>query len=192
MSQRSVVIFDLDGTLTKSALDFDALRAEIGVTGPILEAINEMDPDQVARANEILNRHEAAAARNCTLFEGAVDVLAACRKNNRPVALLTRNSRATVHTVLGTHALVVDAVRTREDGAIKPSAEPIFSICRELNADPTRSWMVGDYHFDIMSGRSAGTRTVLMLGDKPRPDYADEADHVIRRLAELLPFVNGT
>lgn len=191
MGERSVVIFDLDGTITKPALDFDVIRAEIGVTGPILEAINEMEPDQAARAHEILARYEAAAARTCTLFEDAADVLAACRTDDRPIALLTRNSRATVRTVLGTHGLVMDAVRTREDGTIKPSPEPIFSICRELNADPSRSWMIGDYHFDIMSGRAAGAKTILMLGDKPRPDYAAEADHVIRKLAELLPLVNG-
>ena len=41
---RSAVIFDLDGTITKPYLDFDAVRAEIGVEGPVLEAMAGMDP----------------------------------------------------------------------------------------------------------------------------------------------------
>jgi phosphoglycolate phosphatase-like HAD superfamily hydrolase len=49
--------------------------------------------------------------------------------------------------------------------------------------------MVGDFLFDIQSGRAAGTRTVLMIGDAPRPQFADQADHVIRRLPQLLPLL---
>ena len=54
--------------------------------------------------------------------------------------------------------------------------------------------MVGDYLFDILSGEGAGTSTVLMVGDKPAPEYAAKADHVIRRLRDLLPIigVDGT
>ena len=80
-------------------------------------------------------------------------------------------------------------MRTRDDGAIKPSAEPLLSLCRELEAAPHESWMVGDYLFDIQSGRAAGTKTVLMTGDRQRPDFADQAHHVIARLVDLLPIV---
>ena len=50
--------------------------------------------------------------------------------------------------------------------------------------------MVGDYLFDILSGKAAGTRTVLMIGDQPVPEYAPQADYVIRRLPELLTIVD--
>jgi HAD superfamily hydrolase (TIGR01549 family) len=188
----SAVIFDFDGTITKPILDFDAMRAEIGIpSGPILEAMEHMDAAGRRRAEEVLERHERHAARHATLQEGAVDVLATCRSKDHPVAILTRNSRATLDYVLTDHGIVVDAVRTREDGPIKPSPEPVLSICEEVSADPRRSWMVGDYLFDILSGKSAGTKTVLMVGDNPMPDYADQADHVIRRLAELLPIIEA-
>ena len=39
MPNRSVVIFDLDGTITEPYLDFDTIRAKVGVEGPILEAM---------------------------------------------------------------------------------------------------------------------------------------------------------
>jgi len=186
---RSAVIFDMDGTLTEPYLDFDALRAEVGVEGPVLEAMVQMDPASRERAEAALLRYEREAAENATLQDGAVEVIDALRAKGHPIAILTRNARATVDLVLKNHGITVDALRTREDGAIKPSPEPVLSICQELNADPRRSWMVGDYLFDIMSGRAAGTHTVLMVGDKPMPKFADQADYVIRRLGELLPII---
>ena len=62
--------------------------------------------------------------------------------------------------------------------------------CKELGCQPSASWMVGDHLFDIRSGREAGCTTVLLLhADRPTPDYADQADHVINRLPELLDLL---
>ena len=192
VTRRSAVIFDFDGTLTKPNLDFDSIRAEIGIEGgvPILEAMTDFDDESRRRAEQILARHEWEAAISAELQDGAVEVIASCRANGHPVAILTRNTRLTLEHVLGHYGLVVDATRTRDDGTIKPSPEPVFSICREIEADPTRSWMVGDHLFDILTGRAAGARTVLLVGDRPNPDHVREADHVIHRLTDLLPLLN--
>lgn len=188
--ERQAVIFDLDGTLTRPYLDFDAIRAEIGIAaGPILEALAEMAPGERRRAEQIVQRHEADAATNSQLYDGARETLIMLRERGFPIAILTRNARANVDLLLRKHALVVDTVRTREDGAIKPSPEPVLSICKELGADPRRSWMVGDFLFDILSGKSAGARTVLMIGDDEPPDYSVQADFVIRQLSELIPRI---
>jgi HAD superfamily hydrolase (TIGR01662 family) len=188
---RSAVIFDFDGTLTEPYLDFDALRAELSVEGPVLEAMERMDPLSREQAEATLLRYEDDAAANATLQDGALNVVDTLRDCGHPVAILTRNARRTVNLVLERHGIQVDALRTREDGAIKPSPQPVLSLCEELQAEPRQSWMVGDYLFDIMSGRAAGTRTVLMVGDKPMPDYADQAHHVIRRLPELLDLIES-
>lgn len=191
MSKRAAVIFDLDGTLTQPYLDFDAIRREIGIErGPILEAIAEMDAGVRRNAEVILLRHEWEAAKNATLYEGAVETVAACRAKGYGVAILTRNTRSVVDYILAENGFVFDAIRTREDGAIKPSAEPVLSICRELQADPSHSWMVGDYLFDILSGKAAGTRTILMIGEGPVPEYAPRANYVIRLLPELLTILD--
>jgi HAD superfamily hydrolase (TIGR01509 family) len=182
----AAVIFDLDGTLTRPYLDFDAIRAEIGIaSGPILEALDRMSEKDRREAEAIVERHEWEAARNSELFDGAHEMLWECRRRGHPTAILTRNARTIVDFVLRKHDLRVDAIRTREDGAIKPSPEPVLSICRQLGANPKESWMVGDFLFDILSGKSAGARTVLMIGDDELPEYAPQADFVICRLAEL-------
>jgi len=187
---RPAVIFDFDGTLTKPYLNFDAVRAEIGIEGPVLEAMAGMDQASRQRAEEILLGYEQEAARNASLQDQALEVIDACRARGYAVAILTRNARPTVGPVLERFGIEVDALRTREDGAIKPSPEPVLSICKELHVDPRESYVVGDYLFDILSGQAAGAGTVLMVGDRPPPEYADQADHIIRHLTELLPILD--
>jgi len=187
---RKAVIFDLDGTLTRPMLDFEAIRREIGIaSGPILEALACMPLADRRRGESVLERHERAAAEDSTLHAGALEVIGALRAGGFPVAILTRNARRWVDIVIARHGLIVDLVRTREDGPTKPSAEPVLAICSALGADPAWSWMVGDFKFDLEAGRAAGSRTVLMIGNGAVPEYASEADHVIRELHELLPLI---
>lgn len=191
MNRNVVVIFDLDGTLTEPQFDFDAIRSEIGVTGPILEALPGLSPDRREAAQAILARHEREAAGRSILRQGAVEVLQACRDRGFSTAILTRNSRESLNTAIERHALSVDATRTRDDGAIKPAAEPVLSICDELSASPKNSWMVGDYLFDVLAGNAAGTQTVLLVDDGEMPSFAGQADFVIPRLLELLGIMDS-
>ena len=48
--------------------------------------------------------------------------------------------------------------------------------------------MVGDFKYDIMSGKAAGTKTCLITnGEEPKFDV--EADHVIAGLDELKSLI---
>jgi HAD superfamily hydrolase (TIGR01549 family) len=185
-----VVIFDMDGTLTRPWLNFDRIREETGVDGPLLEALPAMTPAQRARVLAVLERHEAEAAANSELQPGAGEVVNAIRDSGLPTVLMTRNSRRSVETLMERHDLSFDIVRTREDGAVKPSPEPIFAVCRLLDVEPRGAWSIGDFHYDIICGAAAGAVTVLLLDETvERPTWADEADHVIHRLDALLPLL---
>ena len=71
-----VVIFDMDGTLTLPAINFDRLRAEIGIeSGTILEALETMTDDERARAHETIEVYERVAARDSELQDGVHEVL---------------------------------------------------------------------------------------------------------------------
>jgi len=192
-ARAGVVIFDLDGTLTVPYFDFDAIRREIGLPTqprtPILEAMETMTPAERDRCEVILVRHEEKAAHESELWDDALAVLAEIRRAGIPLGLLTRNSRRSVDMILAKHGMAFDCIYTREDGAIKPSPEPVRAICRRLNVDPTAAWVVGDYLFDLMSGNEAGATTVLMAGNGTIPEFADQANHVVRRLSELLTLL---
>jgi HAD superfamily hydrolase (TIGR01509 family) len=187
------VIFDLDGTLTLPSLDFDAIRREIGLPThprtPILEAMEQMTPAARAAAEAIVCRHEELAARGSELQDGAAEVLAAIRQRGIPVAVHTRNSRLSAQTVFARHGLEVDWAHAREDGPVKPAPDSVLAICAQFGVSPRDTWVVGDYLFDIQAGQAVGATTVLMIGDLPVPDYAAQANHVIRRLRELLTLL---
>lgn len=186
----TAVIFDFDGTITRPNLDFDAIRAEIGIaSGPILEHVARMTPDEAHRAQEILERHEWEAAHAAELQEEAAETIESLRARGLKIAVLTRNARPILDHVLAAHDMKFDAIRTREDGAIKPLPDGVLALCKQLDADPKESWMIGDYLFDIQAGHAAGATTVLMLGDREPPDYADQADHIIRRLPDLISLI---
>ncbi|MBP7935428.1 MAG: HAD family hydrolase [Phycisphaerae bacterium] len=189
MPRAAAVLFDLDGTLTRPYFDFAAIRAEIGLSPesrlPILESIELMDAGQRKRAEEILLRREREAALASELWDDAHAVLAALRTAGLNLGLMTRNSRVSADTVIAKHGLEFDRIHTREDGPVKPSPEPVLALCGQLGVAPVAAWVVGDYLFDIQSGQAAGATTALMIGDAAVPDYADQANHVIRRLSEL-------
>jgi len=137
-----LVIFDLDGTLLDSPLDFDAIRCEIGLPDgqPILEALEGLPPPERARAEAVINRHETEAVRASHLIPGATDLLAWLRARGLKVALLTRNSRASVEAAARRHGLAFDAAVTREDHEPKPSPHGVRHLMEACGAPPRPWW----------------------------------------------------
>jgi HAD superfamily hydrolase (TIGR01509 family) len=193
MTNPRAVIFDLDGTLTQPLLDFDAMRAEIGLPpGPILEQLAHADAATQARAEEILRRHEREAIAQATLADGCAELLEHLAAREIPAAILTRNIREVVDTFARTFGFSFAAVYTREDGPHKPSPEGVFTLCRQMGVAPAETLVVGDYKFDILAGRNAGCATVLVTTThSPAPHELPEwgpPDRIIASLRELLPL----
>ena len=192
MAQPKVMIFDMDGTITRPFFDFDGIRAEIGITsGTILESLETLLPDQRRRAWTILEEHERVAARESELHEGVCDVLNYLKQRSISTAIATRNSRQSVEVVLAKHAVSFDLLHTREDGPVKPSPEPVLAVCRHFGVAVHESWIVGDYLYDIQSGNSAGAVAILKLNDDDPPEYAPQAAHVIRHMNELIGLLSN-
>ena len=182
----NAVLFDLDGTLTQPYLDFDQIRAEIGITqGPILEAMAQMPHDQQLRANNILIKHELEAANNSCLNPGVHHMLADIRQKNRSIGLVTRNSHDSVDKICQIHDLQFDTVITREDGPVKPDPFAVLKACEMMQVVPQQSIMVGDFLFDLISARRAGAKSVLYSSQPNYADYQHEADFTIDHLGEL-------
>jgi len=187
------VIFDLDGTLTEPVLDFDAIRAEIGLPEkvPILEYLDQLTVGERARAEAVMLRHERAAIAQATLADGCADLLGHLREREIPIAILTRNVREVVETFARMFTFQFHAVYTREDGPPKPSPAGALSLCRAMGVAPAHTLAVGDYKYDVMAGRDAGCRTVLVdrdgLAAHELVDWGSP-DLVVKSLRELLPL----
>jgi phosphoglycolate phosphatase-like HAD superfamily hydrolase len=195
------VIFDMDGTLTEPLLDFDAIRAEIGLQPglPILE--------QLAAGDEALRARDAIA--NATLADGCLELLACLDDARVPCAILTRNVREVVESFVRKFDLgaafahgggarpvshdpsapLIISAYTREDGPPKPAPDGVLHLCRALHVVPADALVVGDYTFDIVAGRAAGCRTALVTVEAIDDAEAwGSPDMIVRSLRQLVPL----
>ncbi len=181
----------MDGTLTVPMFDFPRIKAEIGLPAcePILEAMEKMDPTQRRAAEIILHRHENEAAEAATLNPGCIELLQWLKSRGVRTALVTRNRRRSVETVLGRWGLSLDVLITREDGKFKPDPEPLLAACRRLEVEPQTAWMIGDGQYDIEAGLAAGIATVWVSHGKARP-FAAEPWRQVRDLIELIKLMH--
>ena len=173
-------IFDLDGTLVNSKLDFDAMRQEMGL-GPdesILESIEQMDKVEAHRCRSILQQHELRGANNATPMPGVHEFLDYLDNMNIQRAIVTRNARNMAMQMLHKCQLKFDTLIAREDGPTKPNPWAINHICESWGVQPHRVVMVGDFRFDIEAGRRAGTKTVFFTqgSNVEDPDLTSNAD----------------
>ncbi len=158
------IIFDLDGTLVDSHLDFDAMRREMQLPPgtPILEALEKMPDDRASGCRRILQRHEFEGAQRATIIDGVCGFLERLSRHGIRRAIVTRNSRAMTDRVLTRLGLRFDPVITRDDGPVKPDPWAILRICQLWQTEPSQVAIIGDFRFDIDAGRRAGAVTVLL------------------------------
>ncbi len=187
------VVFDLDGTLVDSRLDFDAMRREMELAPdqPILEALLHLEPRQAARCQAILHQHELAGAERATLLPGARELLATLQARCVRLAIATRNSRQIAAATLAKHALSIELVLTRDDGPVKPDPWAVQEACRQWDFPAAEVVVIGDYRFDIECGRAAGAHTVLLTHPQDPHGYPNQerADLVLGSLVEYRRFL---
>jgi HAD superfamily hydrolase (TIGR01549 family) len=187
------VVFDLDGTLVAQAIDFDAIRRELGLPAgaPLLEALAQWPDAARAAAWEVLDRHEGAAAAAAEVLPGVHDFLAWLAARDVKRAVLTRNSRASADAVLRRCGLdLFDPVVTRDDAPFKPQPDGIWRICAAWGVAPAEVLMLGDYLYDIRVGRAAGARTALLTHGRDWP-FAAEADFAFADFARAMEVLTG-
>jgi phosphoglycolate phosphatase len=182
------LVFDFDGTLVNSQIDFGLMRRRVGehlaawgftpepaATRMILEAVDwargqltERSPGQAEQyyreAQAIIWEVERPFCERAELFPGVAEALAQARAAGVRLGIITRNSRAGVDLALARHPLPVQAIVTREDvSQVKPHPQHLRLALERLGVSPDRAWMIGDHPTDIICGREAGTRTGAVL-----------------------------
>jgi HAD superfamily hydrolase (TIGR01509 family) len=158
------ILFDLDGTLIDSRLDFDAMRAEMSLPPgrPILEAIAELPADRAESCYEVLHRHEREGADRSVPMHGVMPFLLEVQQRGLRRAVVTRNSHDVALAMLGHLPVTFEPVITREAGPIKPDPWAVYAICEAWHTTPEEVVFIGDYWIDIACGRAAGARTILL------------------------------
>lgn len=186
------IIFDLDGTLLDTGLDFPAIRRDLGLPAgtPILEALAELSPGaHCDRQWAIVRDHELAGARRAVVYDGVLEFLAALHRREIPQAILTRNSRESAELALSQLDWKFAHILSREDAPPKPDPAGLLDICRRWRFAPQDVVFCGDYLYDLEAGRRAGMTTIL-YAPGPLPSFADQADHVLRHFSEGIGLID--
>lgn len=191
------MIFDLDGTLVDSGLDFDLMRREMNLPPgrPLLEALDELEQPRAGECREILARHEWAGAARARLMPGVRAFLDQLTTRRIRQAVFTRNCREVVLLTLNRLGLSFDMIVAREDAPAKPDPTGIWRTCQTWAIPPRQVVMLGDYLFDIEAGRRAGARTVFYAGGRSGRSWQDkvQADfclHCFSKPDELLRWLD--
>ena len=73
----------------------------------------------------------------------------------------------------------------------KPLPGLVERASRELNLDPAKSWFVGDRDTDVICGRSAGCRTILVRSEESKkPGWGESnPDFVVNNLGEAVKLM---
>jgi len=208
------VLFDLDGTLVETNIDFPLMKREMlalsarygldtaGLVGLDILAIVDAAAGMLRSAGRHEDAHdlwiiamqrleeiEMRHARETRSIPFARELVLRLKERGIRVGIVTRNCRRASETSLEMTGIRPDVLVCREDTQRhKPHPEPLRTALNALGARPEASVMVGDHLMDIQSGRAAGMRTIGFLRGTRPPDFFDgvRPDLVVRDLAEAL------
>jgi phosphoglycolate phosphatase len=155
------VVYDLDGTLVRLDVDWDAVRGAVATR--LREEGRSVDGDSLwtllerqagSLVGETIAEHERAGARTSERLPLADELPLSV-----PVAVCSLNAESACRVALERHGLDshVDAVVGRDTvETYKPDPEPLLHAVRELAATPERTLFVGDTDRDARTAERAG------------------------------------
>jgi len=190
-SKFELVAFDLDGTLIELNIPFDEIRKALGIErGFILESImEEKDSQKRQEMLRILESYELMCAMKAKPAYYAVELVNGL---NAVKGVITRNSRRSAEIVAERLGFDFDFIIGREDAEPKPSPQPLILALKMFDVRPSRALMVGDFLFDLLSGKAAGAKTALILTERNREmakSFIQHADYVFESLKKLADFL---
>lgn len=188
------VIFDLDGTLVDSRLDFSQMRLAMGIPEkePILEYLATLDePSRIAK-EKILDAFELEGAMRATLFDGVRELLDTLQRWNIETAIFTRNSKkVTTRTLERLELTGFSQLVTRECAPPKPLPDGLNLIRDNWAFEATEVVYVGDYLFDLEAGRNAGIETALFLNHPNAHRFSSLASFCFCHFSELTGWLEN-
>ena len=180
------IIFDLDGTLVSSSLDFRAIKQEIGCPpeADVLTFLEGLPERQQQAAMAVIHRHEQRDAEQSDWIPGARAFVDRCDAQGIPMAIVTRNSQQSTRLKMARNAIPIERVVTREQSKPKPDPDALLQIARDFSLPAHSMLMVGDYRYDLEAGRNA-RMSACLVNFTELPDYAHLADYAFQHFGLL-------
>lgn len=183
-------VFDLDGTLTVAIHDFALIRNVLGVPhgSDILGHLDGLPEAEGMRARALLQSIEEELVQRTEPAEGALELMQLLHRRGTRMGILTRNTRDNALSTLSRIGLLPyleeGDVLGRDEARAKPDPDGIHKLACRWGVSPAALVMVGDYAFDLETGRAAGAGTVHV--DPARAfRWPELTDVAVGSLAEL-------
>lgn len=171
------VVYDLDGTLVRLAVDWAALADELrdrfadaGVAADgwsVWDCYDRADEHGLeAAVHETITEHELAGAESAERLPAADDLAGL----EIPVGVCSLNAEAACRAALERHDLAddIDAIVGRDTvGPVKPDPAPLLAAVDVLGVAPADAFYIGNREKDAETARRAGVRFAYVSGDGP-------------------------
>ncbi|MBA4422797.1 MAG: HAD family hydrolase [Syntrophus sp. (in: bacteria)] len=188
-------VFDLDGTLTLPVHDFSVIRQALGVPQgiDILGYLASLPDPEAQPLHDKLNAIETELLEQIEPAPGTVQLIEALQRRGSRMGVLTRNTRDIAIRTLDSLGVggyfPEECILGRGDAPPKPDPEGLFRFCVRWRTVPAEMVMVGDYVFDLQTGRNAGAATIHI--DRTRsflwPELTDIGVSTPEELLQILP-----
>jgi phosphoglycolate phosphatase-like HAD superfamily hydrolase len=160
-------IFDLDGTLTIAVHDFKAIKEALGIPpeADILGFLEALSPEESAPLHRKLDSIERELSRKTAASSGAMELLSMLAADGCVIGVLTRNTHAIARLTLQLTGLddffpEASYIIGRDEALPKPDPAGALHLASLWNASPDDIVLTGDYHYDLLCGRSIGAATI--------------------------------
>jgi len=157
-------IFDMDGTLFKSHLDWLQIREELQLNpgDNILKEIYLKDQVDYRRL-AILEKFERENTLKTEPIDGIAPFLDYLNSKKILTILLTNNNQKNTSYLLSKFNLRFHLVITREMNLWKPEPDAFFYIMKEYGFEPDNLISIGDSHYDIKASREANLKHIFLI-----------------------------
>lgn len=111
------------------------------------------------------------------IFDHVVDVLHQLKDAGVTIGLATGKSRRGADYVLEKHGLrqLFSSIKTSDDGPGKPHPQILLDAMAEMQAEPSRTAIIGDTSFDIELAKNAGAGAIGVKWGYHGPDELEAA-----------------
>ena len=189
--QTKGIIFDLDGTLVTSEIDFAELSRALGIDRgtDILLHIEQLECEtDRTDALALVEGHELRDAELSHWLPGASEMLTELHDMQIPMAIVTRNFPAAAQIKIARNNIPIKLLITRADAKPKPHPEALLAISSQWCIPPQELLYVGDYLYDLQAAANAGMRSCL-YAPCALPHFAHQADLICNDYSNFLRLV---
>ncbi|MHA1347663.1 MAG: HAD family hydrolase [Candidatus Heimdallarchaeaceae archaeon] len=216
MGSIQLIVFDLDGTLIQSKIDYMGIRDEvremlIDLVPPdefqiikntpttilnLVELVKEKDSvgGLYEKAWQIVEEAERIGYEEAKIDDDVHSTLTKLQLENFDIAIFTNNSRKLTDYGMKNFKLgqYTDVIITRDDvKEAKPNPEGLIKIMNHFNKSTEQTIFIGDSWLDAETAQEAGV-DFIYFGDSSAPGTRKkkiEVNKIVNKISEILAYV---